>query len=790
MMNGQQMNFTSGIKSVWVTPLENEKDAPERRIVHGRYFKLRSACDEARVGLRVGTGYVKCGSEKYEDYITDFQLFGSNGTDFKLLKYETGILRPKDGETVWFEADGGYSLYYVLLRKSGVDEWFPCLNSAENCVVFSAFGRDESKEVKREKRNLHRVTVTEDGGDGGAKVERTVSALSARFSTPYYSIGFRTKSAGLDYLSLDGGGEEKTYNNLLALGSLLMNTDNGFYTQGLVINPVGPVGECLFMSYEAEGETVVGKNSLTYRVKWLPGGLFTEIRFTMHTDRIDIDISRRAERDLLLIDSSPFRIAFNASASTVTALGASVKEGETGELSLPLTLHFPGIASLITEGKGAGFRFNAIRPDRINTVAFQCGEESLDNGFYRIRAGEYQSSVSLKAGLFHHIALKPDTPRPVREAVDRFVYTSLCYRADTDVFSNNGISMGCPLCSDLWADLCEVIGNGPYGVNTFSFLKGSLEKQLEGYPGYGSGVHASGTHYLEDEYIITGAAVLYGIGKYLKITADTEWYEKYRDIIADKLELLKKRDSDNDGLIESVIRRGVSGEHQWSTNWYDIISYGYKDAFSNAILYGGLLLLSDALEACGDEKSTELRQWAEKLKKNYTRIFMTEKGWLAGWQDTAGVIHDYGFLAVNGAAVTYGLLEGGEAKKAIHSLWDALLSQGFDAFEAGLPGNVYDIPPEDCAEKNITLPFGGYENGGLTFSQARHFINAMYKVGMKEKADFIVGEMCGGLLRGNVIGGLNSGIDWKTWDGVSCGYEGLLCDQLGIFQTILNRYKA
>ena len=64
-----------------------------------------------------------------------------------------------------------------------------------------------------------------------------------------------------------------------------------------------------------------------------------------------------------------------------------------------------------------------------------------------------------------------------------------------------------------------------------------------------------------------------GIAKYLENYGDLNWYNEYRKIIHLKIRQLKTRDIDNDGLIESKIRKGKSGEHQWSTCWYDIISY-------------------------------------------------------------------------------------------------------------------------------------------------------------------------------------------------------------------------
>jgi hypothetical protein len=123
-------------------------------------------------------------------------------------------------------------------------------------------------------------------------------------------------------------------------------------------------------------------------------------------------------------------------------------------------------------------------------------------------------------------------------------------------------------------------------------------------------------------------------------------------------------------------------------------------------------------------------------------------------------------------------------------LWRALADSGFDSYDMGLPGNVFPISNDDMASFQHWLPFGGYQNGGVTLSQARHFINGLAASGMNQEADFLLSEICKGFLYGNVIGGVGSGVDWKTWDGLASGYEGLLCDQLGVFQPLIRRYRA
>ena len=64
----------------------------------------------------------------------------------------------------------------------------------------------------------------------------------------------------------------------------------------------------------------------------------------------------------------------------------------------------------------------------------------------------------------------------------------------------------------------------------------------------------------------------------------------------------------------------------------------------------------------------------------------------------------------------------------------------------------------------------------------------MYQVGLEKQADEILTAICKGLNTQRSLSGFGTNGDWKTWDGVNCGYEGILCDQLGGFEPILKRY--
>jgi hypothetical protein len=221
-----------------------------------------------------------------------------------------------------------------------------------------------------------------------------------------------------------------------------------------------------------------------------------------------------------------------------------------------------------------------------------------------------------------------------------------------------------------------------------------------------------------------------------------------------------------------------------------VISFGWKDAFANAILYGALLELAAGMRRFDEvAQAQDLAQWAGWLRANYRDAFFNEKtGWLAGWRCRDNQLHDYAFLPVNGAAIAAGLLSPEEGRVILHRLLAEAKRVGLPDAELGLPGNLWHIPDYDLSDIIQGYPLGYYQNGGRTHSQTRHFVMALYHCGLQREGDAMLKRLCAGLASAKVFGGNQSGVDWRYWDDRPCGYEGLLTDQFGILEAIFARW--
>jgi hypothetical protein len=320
----------------------------------------------------------------------------------------------------------------------------------------------------------------------------------------------------------------------------------------------------------------------------------------------------------------------------------------------------------------------------------------------------------------------------------------------------------------------------------------SLERWLDGGQSYADGriVDAGAIHDAQDEYLMTGAAVLRGLADYLERGATDGWFHARLERIRTRLAAMRARDLDGDGLIESKWRTGVSGTGQWSTCWFDVTSFGWKDAFANAILYPALTKLAAIFARQGlAGESAVLGEWAARLHANYVPTFLNPAtGWLAGWRCKEEKLHDYAFLMVNGCAISAGLVPARQARDICAKLLAEMTKVGVPNATYGLPANLWCVPDEDLADIMQGFPFGYYQNGGRTHSQARHFLMALYQCGFTTEADRLLLELCEGYAGALVYGGNKSGVDWRFWDDRLCGYEGLLTDQFGVLEVIFHRY--
>ncbi len=769
-------------RSVWTRLLPNEEGMPKKRIIHQRVVRLHGPARLLRLGIRRGQGYHKCGSRQDLDWVSGLRVLARQGSRWRVVLQKDHLEPDVPGAVHWLKLPRVTTTGVIIeLRRSGIDGGWTPWN-----LVMSAFileGELLAPIAPRNERLLETTAFDLSGMPPGVKAVR--GAGEVRYSTADFEVGFMLGRPGFSHLGLKIEDAAHAGKNLLATRPPLVS-------QGPQLHPLGaapvlaPSVRC-----DLQGTTTVRGNQVTY--DFTAGGQHYVLVWEITPRGLTLQAKRAAKRAALAWHSAAWMIGLRNSAAPSHVLGRLLETGETGAVALPALLTLPSFGSWeVGSASDKGWaRSDCYRAHDLNTLELKVGEKRTVEGLYELPAGTHRAVFTLQPKRPPAL-LRDDAPAVAKRALARTQWTALTFRADTATLSNNGASMHCPICMDTWAAVARPQGDILPGLPAMDFLRLSLERWLTGGPGYAAGrlLQDGTSHDADDEYLQTGASALHGLGEYLRYAATPAWYRAFRPYILPKLQAARDRDLDGDGLIESMHRTGVSGTKQWSTCWFDVISFGWKDAFANAILYGALLQLAAGLRRLGEvEQAQKHAQWAGWLRANYRDAFFNEKtGWLAGWRCRENQLHDYAFLPVNGAAIAAGLLSPDEGRMILRRLLAEAKRVGLPDPMLGLPGNLWHIPDHDLSDIIQGYPLGYYQNGGRTHSQTRHFVMALYHCGLEREGDAMLKRLCAGFADAKVFGGNQSGVDWRYWDDRPCGYEGLLTDQFGILEAIFARW--
>ncbi|MCC7362160.1 MAG: hypothetical protein IT317_21935 [Anaerolineales bacterium] len=787
----------SGCRSLWVTPAPHESGAPDRRIVHSREVRLPAPAQLQRLGVRLSRGYMKCGStaELEKEWIVAATVRVSHGGEWQTALQLRDLPRPADAEAVqWFDLGGQVAGAVLLeLRRAGVEEWWPGWDVAMNGAVLEGEWLTDAPAAPVE-TTLALAGWDLSGQPEGVRGERRGDEV--RFRTRYLEAGFDLRQARLTYLAWDSDGLGRTQRNVAKLDRWELTPPHllDYLAQGPRLHPLGQAAAAGALHHGATGTVTVAHNTLTYDLALGDTGQRYTLAWEAQEDRLVLRAERTGERPLRAWTSGAWHFAFDSRVIPVQALGRITRFGETGLMELPLRLHGAGLGTVRVTALGDAclWRSDSVRPSLSATTGeLKLGEAPQPEGDYHLPAGRYAAEVTFAVEATAPTWRDARVPQAVERAVQRHRLSALTYRADTATFSNNSNAVHFYGCLENWSTLAVRAGEITPGLTGLDLLRDTLEHWLDDAPAYGSGRSSLASHRYEDEYLQVSAAALVGAARYLAASGDAAWAARYSGPLGREIARLRARDLDGDGLLESPYRLGISGGHQWSTNWYDVVSFGWKCAFSNAYLYAALTELDAALPAVGQAALAEgLAAWAAQAQANYTPTFLNpQTGWLAGWRCRADQLHDAAFLAINGLAVTVGVLAPDLAERIMRALWAELARVGFRDFRLGVPTCLWPIPYSDMGLYQTGRPFGHYQNGGVTHSQAAHFVNGLYRVGMTAEGDEVLHGLCAGMADDSAFAGVDgAGIDWRRWDGAPSGYEGLLTDQFGFLATAIDRY--
>jgi hypothetical protein len=460
---------------------------------------------------------------------------------------------------------------------------------------------------------------------------------------------------------------------------------------------------------------------------------------------------------------------FNVGRVLATPLGRIV---DPGTMQFPVLLHFVDHGSLLVRCKS-----------RRRPVWLFAGDP---------KARRIELALSLAPGVRHtELDMQITEIYPEKGIVDadpklagvkRGWLNIFGFRPDVPCLSNNVVSDKAMFCMYEYAD--QALYTPPLFDNftALDLVRTSLEYYFDGGFGYGSD---SGVFQDTDPAMVI-ASWDYATGR-----RNLAWLKRRLPDIEKYAYHIVACEPSPDELPQStrqgISGRGIDGAGEWSSNWWDVVSFGGNDAYAIALDYRAFRCMWDIERRCGDpDKAKFFAAKAQRIKELYFKTFFNpETGIIAGWRSTDGELHDYWFLFVNGIAISYGLVPPDQGNAIMTKILAKIQEVGYSNFKIGLPGNLIPVLRKDYAGGGVfgqphkddgSDSFQNYQNGGATGGFAYFTLQALYSLGRKEDADRIFDAMLQGYEEGVFQNGVGSGVDWRRWDGTPCGYEGLLTD--------------
>ncbi len=508
----------------------------------------------------------------------------------------------------------------------------------------------------------------------------------------------------------------------------------------------------------------------------------------------------RAEKMLILRSEHvagetglPFALTFDQRANHATLLGR-MPPGER-QMEMPCVLHLPdmGSARITCNAPGVKLDYEARRRVKQPFVAVSFPAATAAHPVV-----EYRLEV---------VALHPLLPGREHDAsLDGFrrgYLNILQVNPRVQMLANNAASDPVTFTVFKYAEMARHLPPLAEGLTALDLVQMTLERYLGGALGYGQKGYACTP---VDADLIPWPtpwtsldslpSLVLAASVFIAATDNQRWAMNHFTRLHAWAREMLSADSDGNGLMEYPAT-GNYGDRPLRTkrpsNWWDTINFGHEDAYANALIYHAASRWAEICVRLGHHaEAAWLRERAGRLRAAYVPTFLNpQTGILAGWKSIDGQLHDYWFTFVNGAAITYGLVDAPLAHAIMNRIIAKMQAVGYTDFSLGLPGNLVPIRRGDYVHsKNPPTKFGEpqledgsdgfqfYENGGATGCYAYFTIRALQRLGRRDDLARIFQPMLRGYAEGQFQGFGENGMsrDWRDWRGGCHGYEGLLVD--------------
>ncbi len=599
---------------------------------------------------------------------------------------------------------------------------------------------------------------------------------------PKLEIGFSLLRPMLTHLGWDGEGEARSGDNLIYVGA-------GKQSHGANLTS-GPFARDLSWDLDSlqwGGKVSVCGNTVSYTELRILEGWVVNAEFEVWPDRLRLRLGQTLEDHTALVEGAAWRLCWNPRACATSTWAYPVRtEGRTGECRLPALFMAPGKGTLSVQAVGQhGERapqpsgpLTMVESSRLGswgTVALLPGAQRLPTGDLLLQRGRHEVELELRVGQLMPLGVDEGARRSGEDGVQeralrRYLASGLGFRPEYGGFSNNAYSVHCHV-SQLYAtDVACALQPPPVGPDPAELARETITLALQGGPGYGDNREL---YQDSDPSLLISAAAIH------RARPSAEWLRCMWPYISRAARRVLD-DLDERGLLRCRRLSGNTGEKHWSSNAWDVISFGHYDAYSNAHAYRALRGLAVlARETADAELGGNAEIAAQRLRREYLPCFLNEETQLiAGWRSLDDQLHDYLFPWINGLAVCYGLVDLEQGRRIMERLEQYRRELGPHSFHLGMAANLVPVAYGDHAmpgnRADSRDAFGLYINGCITPCLHTWYFRALALVGLTEVAERACRELSEGFDQDFFMGGIGSATEFRTWEGLPTGYEGPL----------------
>jgi hypothetical protein len=610
------------------------------------------------------------------------------------------------------------------------------------------------------------LTVAEiaPAGDAGLQVE--ADDFEVRYTSENLSVGFSTRRPLVKHLGWDAPGEHAGRNRIMNRIGWTALSQLGGVGGPLLRTISGDVG-----GHQCTGVVRIVGNRVSYSDIELEPGLVLNVDFLVEPDRLSLRVEQNARRPIQAIEYEAWRFGFDATVgNTAAAAMPSSRAGRAGDVCLPFQWSTDGSGCLTTRFAGrdtCDFQVESFRSNLCVTGGPVLAERS-DEGL-RIPAGRRKVEIEFRVDELLPVNSGPE--EVLSQGVRRhWASTFACFRPEYRGFSNNSVSVNCHMSQLAPVDVAAATKPPAIGPDPVDLARYTVEIALLDGGGYG---------YWRNLYLDSDPSLVSAAGRLHQVRPDPSWLKR----IEPGLRTATSRMLSNvgsDGLLVCSDLSGNTGSHRWSSNAMDVVGFGNIDAFVNALTYRGLRNAVALFRDLGDTAHADaLDRAARGIRSNYARVLVNpDTGWVAGWRSRDGRLHDYAFPHITAMAACFGLLEPEAGRLALERLESLREETGCPSAHFGIPLNLLPIEPGDHMLPSIFSAlqptFGVYTDGSLSGYGLLYYLRALSAAGLTDRAERVAAEAERGFAASAFTGGVGSGSEFRTWDGMPTGYEGTL----------------